>query len=454
MFGVLNPYSLRNLLLPAGEATVAVMSFLIAVRIRFGDESQIVLSRQETLAKILAVSAIALVCSYFYDLHATAEHTRGKYAYGHIFSAVGVSALLLAVLTHAFPTLLVGNSVFPLGVVILTAGLLGWRIIYYWLLRQPMFRERVYVLGSDEHTQRVVSSLLGLSHLGVDVVDLEDVMGPLTRDELAERVRGLKDKMVHRVIVAVADRRGTVPVRELLDLRFHGVKVEYAAALLEQHSGKIEIDNLSPSWLIFSEGFRLSHVYRLVRTVASALMSLALLVLILPLIPFIVLAIKLTSPGPALYRQARVGLNRKIFYCLKFRTMRADAEADTGPTWAGDEDPRITRVGRFLRTTRLDEIPQLWNILRGDMLFVGPRPERPEFVDWLATEIPYYQLRHVVRPGLTGWAQVRYKYGNSVQDAKEKLKYDLFYIKNISLTLDVLIVLKTLKVVLLGGRTR
>jgi lipopolysaccharide/colanic/teichoic acid biosynthesis glycosyltransferase len=169
-----------------------------------------------------------------------------------------------------------------------------------------------------------------------------------------------------------------------------------------------------------------------------------------PLIPFIALAIRLDSPGSVFYRQERVGRREKAFYCYKFRTMRRDAEADIGPTWASDDDPRITRVGKFLRISRLDEIPQLWCVLKGDMAFVGPRPERPEFVEWLTKEIPYYGVRHIVRPGITGWAQVRYKYGNTVEDAKEKLQYDLFYIKNASIGLDVLILFQTIKTVLLG----
>ena len=175
-----------------------------------------------------------------------------------------------------------------------------------------------------------------------------------------------------------------------------------------------------------------------------------LLLVVLPVIPFVLLAIKLDSKGPVLYRQKRVGRGGVTFYCYKFRTMRQDAEVDTGPTWAGDDDPRITRTGKFLRSSRLDEIPQLWCVLKGDMAFVGPRPERPEFVEWLTEGIPYYPVRHVVRPGITGWAQVKYKYGNTQEDAKQKLQYDLYYIKNGSLGLDLMIMFQTVKTVLLG----
>jgi sugar transferase (PEP-CTERM system associated) len=259
-----------------------------------------------------------------------------------------------------------------------------------------------------------------------------------------------REKGVHRVIVAMPDRRGTLPVEELLELRLSGVKVEEATSWLEKMSGRIEVEQLYASWMIFAEGFRFSASFRLVRRGLNFSLALLGLVLSLPLLPFIWLAVKLDSAGPALYRQKRVGKRGATFYCYKFRTMRQDAEADTGATWASDDDPRITRVGKVLRVTRLDEIPQLWCVLKGDMHFVGPRPERPEFVEWLSKEIPYYGVRHVVRPGITGWAQVQYKYGNTLEDAREKLQYDLFYIKNASVGLDLLILFQTIKIVLLG----
>jgi exopolysaccharide biosynthesis polyprenyl glycosylphosphotransferase len=235
-----------------------------------------------------------------------------------------------------------------------------------------------------------------------------------------------------------------------LQLRLQGVKIEEATSWLEKMTGRIEVEQLLPSWLVFSEGFRFSPGFMVLRRALSLLLSFTLLLVIAPILPFVMLAIKLDSRGPVFYRQKRVGRGGVIFYCYKFRTMRQDAEADTGPTWAGDEDPRITRAGRFLRASRLDEIPQLWNVLRGDMAFVGPRPERPEFVEWLTQEIPYYPVRHVVRPGITGWAQVQYKYGNTVDDAKEKLQFDLYYIKNASIGLDLVVVFQTVKTVLLG----
>lgn len=273
----------------------------------------------------------------------------------------------------------------------------------------------------------------------------------LTRDSVANHLLGLaREKGVHRVIVAMSDRRGMLPVEELLDLRLAGVKVEDATNWLEKISGKIEVEHLYPSWLIFADGFRFSTFFRIVRRILNFSVALIGLVLALPLLPFIALGVKLTSPGPVFYHQRRVGRGNETFFCYKFRTMRKDAEADTGATWATDDDPRITRFGKFLRASRLDEIPQLWCVLKGDMHFVGPRPERPEFVERLSKDIPYYGVRHTVRPGITGWAQVQYKYGNTVEDAREKLQYDLFYIKNASVGLDFWIVFQTVKIVLLG----
>jgi sugar transferase (PEP-CTERM system associated) len=255
---------------------------------------------------------------------------------------------------------------------------------------------------------------------------------------------------VNRIIIALDDRRGTLPVKLLLSMKSRGVRVQDGTEFYEQITGKIPIESLRLGALLFSSGFRLSRSLVIYKRLASIVVSIIGLVLCLPVLPFVALAIKLTSPGRLLYHQKRVGRNDIIFYCHKFRTMRADAEVDIGPTWTGDQDPRITSVGRFLRRTRLDEIPQLWNVLKGDMSLVGPRPERPEFIEWLKQEIPFYSLRHTVRPGITGWAQIRYKYGSSLEDAKEKLRYDLFYIKNMSPGLDLLILMQTTKTILLG----
>jgi sugar transferase (PEP-CTERM system associated) len=358
--------------------------------------------------------------------------------------------LTLGIVLKLRPSLLPGRY-WGWSAIILIFTLFGWRASFGWLAKH-YFRERIYVLGTGERALRLVNGLRQRTGLGVDVAGWSgSVEGELTRDSAASHLLGVVEaQKVHRVVVAMPDRRGTLPVEALLDLRIAGVRVEDATNWLEKISGKIEVEQLYPSWLIYAEGFRFSAPFRFGRRLLNFSVAFIGLLLSLPLLPFIVLAVKLGSPGPVLYRQKRVGRSSRVFDCYKFRTMRQDAEADTGATWATDDDPRITRVGKFLRLSRLDEIPQLWCVLKGDMHFVGPRPERPEFVQWLEKEIPYYGVRHMVRPGITGWAQVKYKYGNTLDDAREKLQYDLFYIKNASPALDLWIMFQTIKIVLLG----
>jgi sugar transferase (PEP-CTERM system associated) len=444
-------YPVRTLILLVGEALIVWTSFLLGTVLQAREDSYLVLNFEYGYYKILVVTVFVLVCSHWFDLYDPSRLSVKGELYFRLLLVPGLLALFLALVERFFPRISPGNGAFLVGLIILTVALLGWRTAYSWLVQQPYLRERVYVLGTGERARRVVQGLRQRADLGVHVVGWTgDVGSAPTREEAAEHLLEVSRRRVHRVIVAMPDRRGALPVRELLELRLGGVKVEDATSWLEKMSGRIEVDSLYPSWLIFAEGFRFSAGFTFLRRVVSTMVSLICLLLVLPVIPLVVLAIKLDSRGPVLYRQERVGRNGEPFFVNKFRTMRQDAEAGTGPTWAGEDDPRITRVGKFLRASRLDEIPQLWNVLRGDMGFVGPRPERPEFVEWLTREIPYYPVRHVIRPGVTGWAQVRYKYGNTVEDAKEKLQYDLYYIKNISLGLDLMIMFQTVKTVILG----
>lgn len=456
-------YPLRVLVLFVGEALIVWSSFLLATMWRNPD-SFLLLNVDDGYLQILAklgprilvVTAVVLLLSHLFDLYDSSSlSAKWDHAF-RLLLVVGFVALALAAIAKSFPDLLPGNNSAFWGVVILTFTLFCWRGIYSWMVQQPFLRERVYVLGNGERAERLVRGLRQRATLGVEVVGWSgDIEGELTRDSVASHLVGAAEKRsLHRVIVAMADRRNSLPLEELLDMRLGGVKVEEATSWLEKITGRIEVEQLYPSWLIFAEGFRFSTIFRMARRAANFSVAFAGSVISLPVLPFVWLAIKLDSPGPVLYRQQRVGRRGVIFHCYKFRTMRQDAEADTGATWALDNDPRITRVGRFLRASRLDEIPQLWCVLKGDMHFVGPRPERPEFVEWLSKAIPYYGVRHVVRPGITGWAQVKYKYGNTLEDAREKLQYDLFYIKNASLGLDLLIMFETLKIVLLGRGAR
>lgn len=444
-------YPIRTLILMLGEALVVWTSFLLGAVYELREDSFLVLNYEYGYFKIFAVTALVMVCSHWFDLYDTARlHAKGE-LYFRLLLVPGLLAFILAAVSWFRPSYLLGNGSSAMGLLILTVALFGWRLGFGWLIQLPMLQERIYVLGTGERAQRLVQGLRQNPELGVEVASWTGKLeGAVTRESIAAHLTEVVTKCkVHRVVVAMPDRRGTTPMQELLELRMQGVKIEEAASWLEKISGKIEVENLYPSWLVFGHGFRRSSTFQLTRRFISITVSSVGLILTAPLIPIIMLVIKLDSPGPVFYRQRRVGKGGHIFDVIKFRTMRQDAEAGNGPQWAGEHDPRVTRVGKFLRSSRLDEIPQLWCVLKGDMAFVGPRPERPEFVEWLSREIPYYGVRHIVRPGLTGWAQVRYKYGSTVEDAREKLQYDLYYIKNASIGLDLLIMFQTIKTVLL-----
>jgi len=449
LFNVYIP--VRTLVLLIGEALIVLASFLLGAWYGLGQDTYLVLYFENGFYKIFGVTALVLLCSHWLDLYDTARlNTKGE-LYFRLLMVPGVLAFILAGIAYVRPNYLLGGGSAAVGLIILTFALFGWRLGFTWLVQLPILVERVYVLGTGERAQRVVLGLRQNPEIGVEIASWTGKMeGAVTRESVAAHLMEVVHKQkVHRVIVAMPDRRGTIPMFELLELRMQGVKIEEATSWLEKISGKIEVENLYPSWLVFGEGFRRSTAFIAVRRVVSFVISLIGLILALPLVPLIMLAIRLDSKGPVFYTQTRVGKAGRIFKVVKFRTMRQDAEAASGPKWAGDNDPRVTRVGKFLRSSRLDEIPQLWCVLKGDMAFVGPRPERPEFIEWLSKEIPYYGVRHMVRPGLTGWAQVKYKYGSTVEDSREKLQYDLFYIKNASIGLDLLIMFLTVKTVLL-----
>jgi len=359
---------------------------------------------------------------------------------------LALGGLLFAILCGGFlfPQLFYGH--FRTAAFSLTAGAVVTSTTRNWFIKRGFFRERVFILGQSELAARLIRQLARRPELGMSVVGCADNPDEVfaAYGEFAAATRPFD-----HVIVALIDRRARMPVNELLKMRLHGIRIDDGAAVLERISGKVEVDDLLPSSWIFDANFGPERFYVL-RRVMSSVISLLLILVSLPLFPIIALAVKLSSPGPILYRQTRCGKNGKLFTCLKFRTMAEDTEAESGPVWAAVADPRVTSVGRLLRKTRLDEIPQFWNVLRGDMQLIGPRPERPEFVHRLTETIPYYSIRHIIPPGITGWAQTQYKYGNSNDDAKEKLRYDLYYVKNMSLRLDLVILYETVKTMLSG----
>src|SRR5208283_3276245 len=335
-----------------------------------------------------------------------------------------------------------------------------WHTGYHVISGDPRLAQRVLILGTGPLAQKIggvltstISKYALLGFVSMPNKPANVAQGKILGDSdaLAEIA---KKNNANKLVVSLTERRGFFPLQEVLSCKFIGLEVVDAASFYEEITGKLLIENMTPSALIFSSGFRMTETKKYYKRIMDVFCSTSGLLLVLPLVPIIALLIKLDSKGPVFFKQVRVGEGEKPFVLMKFRTMGQDAEKNTGAVWAQKNDSRATKLGSFLRKTRLDEIPQLFNIIRGDMSFIGPRPERPEFVDELKKVIPFYSERHYVKPGLTGWAQIRYPYGASVEDAIEKLRYDLFYIKNMSVFLDTLIVLETVKVILFRRGSR
>ena len=444
-------YPARTLVLLLCEALLVGGSFLLATSYLIGENAYIVLMYENGILKIVCFTVLTLLLSYYFDLYEPQRISERWEIYFRLLLVLSVLCFLLGGVVLVFPSVYIGPHVLTLSISVLVVVLFVWRSSYEWIIGLPAFRERVYILGNGERARAVVEMLRARRDSGMEVVNGEAegaFHGDFERFEAELRSLCNPNLRIDRVIVAMEDRRGSMPVRELLDLRLRGVVVEDASFLMERLLGKLPLDGLNPSDLIFTHGFNVKASQQILRRLVSILVSFVGLLLCLPFIPFIMLAVRLSSPGPIFFRQTRVGLRGRLFSVIKFRTMRQDAEAN-GAVWATKNDSRVTPLGRFMRKTRIDEIPQLWNVLRGEMGFVGPRPERPEFVKWLTSEIPFYELRHMIRPGVTGWAQVRYRYGASLEETKHKLEYDLYYVKHLSIGLDLLIMFETVKTILL-----
>jgi sugar transferase (PEP-CTERM system associated) len=444
-------YPTRTLVRLLCEVIIVGGSFFLATILFTGPDLYLVLIYENGLLKIAGITLFTLLLTYYFDLYGPRRFSESWEIYFRLLLVLSVLSFVLAGIIYFFPELDIGPYVLLVGSAFLAVFLVLWRGAYEWIISLPMFSERVYVLGSGPRAHAVVELLRASRDAGMRVVGWNDnnmAHGRLERFSADLQAFSGQKPGIDRVIVAMQDRREAMPVRELLDLRLQGVIIENFSALLERLSGKLQLDGLNPSTIIFTEGFHMNATQQLFRRLLSFAVSFIALLICLPFLPLIILAVRLSSPGPILFSQTRVGQRGHLFTAYKFRTMLENAEAK-GAVWATKDDPRVTRIGRIMRSTRIDEIPQLWNVLRGEMAFVGPRPERPEFVQWLSKEIPFYDLRHMIRPGITGWAQVRYRYGASLEETKRKLEYDLYYVKHQSIGLDLLIMFETIKTIIL-----
>jgi len=407
--------------------------------------------------RIALVTVVCQLCLYyndFYDL--TLVHSNRELIV-RLLQAVGAASIVLAACYFFVPALMIGDGIFVSALFVFLVGILGWRLLFNQFSSSLNLEERILVVGTGVTARKVARQILDQHDFAYAVVGFIDddasrvgerVVNPAIIGTPADIPAIIARHEITRIVVGLADRRGKLPIEQLLRAKMAGVRVEDATTTYERITGKILIDDLRPSWLIFSDGFRVSRATRWMKRSIDVVLAVVLAVLAFPAMLLTALAVWLESGGPVLYRQERVGENGRLFTLYKFRSMRRDAESSGTPVWASEGDARVTHVGRVIRKTRLDELPQLWNVLRGDMSFVGPRPERPYFVEELARDIPFYLQRHAVKPGLTGWAQVKYRYGSSLEDAMEKLRYDLYYIKHLSVFFDLTIVFDTVKVVL------
>lgn len=361
----------------------------------------------------------------------------------------------LSVVFYIYPPLSIWRSVFAVAFVVSIVGILLARFLFLRVADLDALKRRVLVLGAGARASQIEAlerESKAPSFLCVGYIPFADETAVIDPDRTLPGTRVLfetaRARRVEEIVVAIAERRGHLPVDALLACRLTGIAVTNYATFWERETGRVDLATLTPSWLIFSDGFVGGRVQAAVKRAFDLSSSLLLLSLTLPIQVLAAILVRADSPGPILYRQERVGLNGKTFMLLKFRSMRADAEKDGVPQWAQSGDDRVTRVGRFIRKTRIDELPQIFNVLRGDMSFIGPRPERPFFVEQLGNEIAYYNERHRVKPGISGWAQLHYPYGASVEDARQKFQYDLYYIKNYSIFLDVIVLIQTVRVIL------
>jgi sugar transferase (PEP-CTERM system associated) len=456
MNAILRGLTWRRTSLVVVDHTLIVAAVVVAMILRVGPHHHLV--AWDLVWRASLIAAVLQLCLHYCDLYdARAPRDRRELVIA-VLQALGAGSIILALLYYFVPQLMLGRSVFLLAAGLIVLFVTVWRLIFSWLATRVGPGERLIIVGMGAAALELAQELSARRHqLGVEFAgfihagDQHADVDPTLRvmGGVGDIPRILREQQVDRVVLSLADARGKLPMDLLLHMKLtDGVRFDHLASVYEQYTGKIAIENLRPSWFIFSDGFRKTRMVSAAKRLMDIGFAALGLALLAPVMLLVAIAVRATSPGPALYHQRRVGLNGTIFTLHKFRSMRQDAEAKTGAVWATTGDLRVTPVGRFLRRTRLDEIPQLWNILRGDMSIVGPRPERPEFVDELGRQIAFYGQRHVVRPGLTGWAQVRHSYGSSVYDALQKLQFDLFYVKHLSVPFDLFIMAETVKTVL------
>jgi sugar transferase (PEP-CTERM system associated) len=447
-----------------GEGALIYCAVALASFFLLGREMGIAARMEMIWLKILLVAIVTQISLHFNDLYEFKPSDSMIDLATRLIQSIGMTSVVLAIIYFLWPAAIIGKWIFFFSILFLLLFLVSWRLLYSLTIKKRLFAEKAVILGSGELAGDIIQEITNCRDISYNIRSLvlheKAKNSPIQFDGIPVRYGfdGLSDlaeaEQASSIIVVLDQKRGIMPYNELLNCKTKGISIIDGESFYERIAGKLLVEKINPSCLIFSDGFVKSKTSRATKRLVGLFMSTLMLVLFSPLMVLVAVAIKLDSPGPALFSQERVGENEAIFTLYKFRSMRADAEKESGPVWASEDDPRITRVGRIIRKLRIDELPQLWNVFKGDMSFVGPRPERPAFVNKLKKIIPYYNVRLSTKPGVTGWAQIKYAYGASEKDALEKLKYDLYYIKNMSTVMDLMVIFHTVKIVLLGRGAR
>lgn len=459
MIRLFNQYvSLKTLTLVVLESLLICGSLLLGIEVRFwNDPAQfsIYTKLPDCLLQFAIVVGTLQSCFYYNDLYNLSSFRRRSHQIIRVVQGLGAGFVLLGLFYVVVPSLLIGRGILFIASCVAVSALALNRIVLdgAWHISQ-----NVIILGGGESAVTVARELSRRTDLALHLAGLLSAQPPVTDSVFGYRILGgpqdlqriVEEHKISRIILAMEDYRGTLPVRDLVTLRVKGVYVEDAHSAMAALTGRVLLNTVRPSWFLFSEGFRRSSLTTLLKRISDIGFSVFGILVSAPIMILVAIAIKLDSKGPIFYSQERVGHKERPFQVSKFRSMRTDAEVAKGAAWAEKNDPRVTRVGGFIRKYRLDELPQFFDILRGDMSLVGPRPERPYFVKMLEEQLPFYAERHSARPGLTGWAQINQPYGSSVEDAMRKLEYDLFYLKNVSLLFDYAILFDTVRIVFQG----
>jgi exopolysaccharide biosynthesis polyprenyl glycosylphosphotransferase len=454
LFRVSIPKSI--LVLIASEFLWMFGTLLLMGQLVMGDEFSLFLWLDDGFYRLLIVVGSTMLVLYFLDLYNTFVYPSKLLLLQTFVIALGGVLIIQSVIGYLFPGWIAPRSILLPGGLLISILFVPWRTAFVRIFMPALGTEAVLFLGANPLAQEIVRSIRERPELAIRPIGFiddsypagEEIAGVKVLGKLSDLVEVVDKTRPNRIVVGMDERRQKLPVEDLLHMRFSGLHIEEAAVTFQAAFGRVPTRGLRHSQLIFSS--ELGPVPRnlQIQTLYSVLLAAIALVILSPVLLLVALAVRLSSRGPVLFRQTRVGIRGKNFTIYKFRSMVANAESETGAVWATRNDPRITSVGRFLRKTRLDELPQLFNVIRREMSIVGPRPERPEFVGQLSSLISFYAHRHSVKPGITGWAQINYKYGDTIEDAVVKLEYDMYYIKNLSPALDVFIMLHTFKAML------